>query len=336
MQRLDLVLPLRQNHEDIFATARQHAPTLAMLPRLGQRSPAEASLAACLCEHFGIARQRDWPVAPIRALADGLDSGSGHWLCIDPVHLAVGMGGLILHGAEAVGLRLDEAEALAASVRPIWAKHGIDLLTPKATHWYLRLPEPADLLTTPIDLLGGAYLTSCLPTGTDARRLMRLVNEAQMRLHGHPVNQNREALGQASINGLWLWGGGHRPRLGETPGLIAGQQPLCHAMAGYAGIEAIACPDGFGEACLQCHAAHTLVILPEPAPYQAVGEHLAALERNWLAPMLRALRFGRLRQAGFHLLAEPAWRLELGFLASWGCKPRTRLPGSGRTHKHGY
>ncbi|MFO8025628.1 MAG: hypothetical protein R6U90_10795, partial [Thiohalophilus sp.] len=39
----------------------------------------------------------------------------------------------------------------------------------------------------------------------------RLMNEVQMLLHDHPVNQQRAAEGRLTVNSLWLWGGGHKP-----------------------------------------------------------------------------------------------------------------------------
>jgi hypothetical protein len=37
------------------------------------------------------------------------------------------------------------------------------------------------------------------------------INEAQMVLHAHPVNQARQAAGQPVVNSLWPWGGGRLP-----------------------------------------------------------------------------------------------------------------------------
>jgi hypothetical protein len=41
--------------------------------------------------------------------------------------------------------------------------------------------------------------------------LTRWLNEVQMFLHGHPVNEAREACGKPVVNSLWLWGGGRQP-----------------------------------------------------------------------------------------------------------------------------
>jgi hypothetical protein len=38
----------------------------------------------------------------------------------------------------------------------------------------------------------------------------KLLNEMQMFMHQHPVNQQRSQRGLVAINSLWFWGGGHR------------------------------------------------------------------------------------------------------------------------------
>lgn len=320
MKRLDLIIPLRGDLDEILEEARRYAPTLPALLRLGRRREAASSVAACLCRHFGVARQDDWPLAPISAQADGLDAGTGHWLRLDPVHLEIGMGGLMLHPGDELGIDADEAAAMVETMRPCWAAAGIELLAPHATRWYLRLPEPPRLSATPVDRLAGAYLTPHLPEGAGAQRLMRLVNEAQMLLHDHPVNLAREARGQASVNGLWPWGGGSLPRLNVVHDLIADHRQISLAMAAFAGIEAIPCPATLAAAGAGRPVARMLAVLPEPAPEQRPSEQLAALERDWLRPMLRALRLGRLRRASIAVLTQPALHVELDTLGSWGYK----------------
>jgi hypothetical protein len=61
----------------------------------------------------------------------------------------------------------------------------------------------------------GQPVSACLPTGEGADRWLRRINECQMVLHGHAVNQRRAVSGQPLINGLWLWGGGAMPAAGH-------------------------------------------------------------------------------------------------------------------------
>ena len=81
-------------------------------------------------------------------------------------------------------------------------------------------------------------LRECLPGGRDAVRVRALVNELQMLLHEHPVNERRAARGLPAVNSVWLWGAGDTAEpLGSAAGMadhrrrLAGR-PVAPAPAG--------------------------------------------------------------------------------------------------------
>jgi hypothetical protein len=117
MRHLHLILQTRQ---DLHAGALASIPSLGRLRRRGRPLPAPACLSEACCLALGIARQQDWPIAPLAARAAGLEVGEAYWLRFDPVHLDVGMQGLFLRG----GLALDEHEraAIYEVVLPILAR----------------------------------------------------------------------------------------------------------------------------------------------------------------------------------------------------------------------
>lgn len=126
MNSLHLVLRLPIRLEQALAAAARTAPSLMALLGRGEPLSADPGLAAIGCQAFGIARQQDWPLAPISALADGLAPGEAYWLRLDPAHLEVGMGGLMLRTADTLGLADAEAAALVASLNRNWAEEGLD------------------------------------------------------------------------------------------------------------------------------------------------------------------------------------------------------------------
>ena len=88
-------------------------PALNQLRARGRAMPAGAeapvaSLSLRLGALFGLA---DFPLAPLRLQADGLDPGRGQWFCADPVHLLLMLDHLRL-GAPPV-IAQEEAAALA-------------------------------------------------------------------------------------------------------------------------------------------------------------------------------------------------------------------------------
>jgi hypothetical protein len=146
----------------------------------------------------------------------------------------------------------------------------------------------------------GASVEPNMPRGGDAPRFRAIVNEAQMLLHTHAVNAAREARGQSPVNSLWPWGGGvlasqERPSLRQ----VLADDPLARGLAMAAGIPAAPLPGD---------AAHWLEHAPEDGIVLAVLDHESAadLERDWLAPLLAALRSSRIGMVTLHLAGADA------------------------------
>jgi hypothetical protein len=124
-----------------------------------------------------------------------------------------------------------------------------------------------------------------------------------MLFHSHPVNQAREAAGRPPINGLWPWGGGRLPMRLATPeaGFYA-TDTLSRGLARQAGLSVQPLPadatdwlDARGDEIDSLIVQESLrgpVADADPFDWQA---RLGSLERDWFAPLLTALRQGRLR-----------------------------------------
>lgn len=180
------------------------APGLAtLLGRARRELLPRRAFESCLASCF------DWPQAPLgamRRLGEGNDDArDGHWLAADPVHLRFHHERIILADAGAFDLEQDEADALIAALNAEFADIG-HFHASNARHWYLRLHAPLDHTAEPLSAMAGRRLDSDLADKTSP--LHRWLNEAQMFLHGHPINERRQAAGKPAINSLWLWGGG--------------------------------------------------------------------------------------------------------------------------------
>ncbi len=316
MNSVHLVLSLPVRLEQALESARGTAPGLLALLTRGTALATENSLVGIACQAFGVARQRDWPLAPISALADGLAPGTDYWLRLDPAHLEVGMGGLMLHPADTLRLDAVETAALVSSLNAHCAGHGLELMAPTPTRWYLRLPAAPEISTTPLDAVAGEYLTPHLPSGRGARRLMGWINEAQMLLHAHAVNLARESAGHLPVNGLWLWGGGVLPAMSPRLDGVASRAPDVLALASAGGVSPL--PATSLEA-LQDTGRHNDVLAtlsPAPEEIDAKG-YLARVERDWCRPLLRGLLLGRIRGVRLDLLARPGRAVRLGLGQAW-------------------
>ena len=139
----------------------------------------------------------------------------------------------------------------------------------------VQLPAFAD----PEDVLGDDVFAH-LPQGDAGRRWRRLLNEAQVILHNHPVNAARAQAGRVTVNTVWFWGGGGLPDSVRTAhGSVASADPVLLALAGLAKI-----PVGPLQTAAQVDAK-AVIDLREL-------RDLATFEREWIAPLLARLRGG--------------------------------------------
>jgi len=178
---------------------------LADAPAGGNRAGAERCLEDYLCEIFGVAGDpaADSPVAVISAGFDQM--GDGSWLRADPVHLHLDQSRMLL---SAVSMSGDEASALCASMNEHFTCQGLSFFAPHPQRWYVRTDTPPCIRTTPLSQVTGTDVRGALPSGEDAARWHGVLNEMQMLLYSHSVNEAREVRGELSINSVWLWGGG--------------------------------------------------------------------------------------------------------------------------------
>jgi len=288
-------------HIPDFLSAGDPIPPLAsaelLLARGRRKRLPASSLQAWLFERFAISRQRDWPVAPYTLLADGGTPEGYFWMRADPVHLSLTRNSLAL--AERAGFEVsrEEAEALVETLN---AHFGPALLfyPMHPERWYVRLQVSPELETTPPTAARDGLIADHLPTGTDAMRFHALMNETQMLLHEHPVNAAREARGAPELNSIWLWGGGILTAV-TKPSLTAAvsNDPLARGLALAAGLPTRALP-GNAHALLADADPRGIVLVVLDGPRGDSdgrnAEQHASLERDWLAPLLAALRSGKI------------------------------------------
>jgi len=252
------------------------------------RCPFETALA----QQFGLA---DAPFGPLRLLGEGeAQQASGHWLCADPVHLRFHHERIVLADAGAFDLEIDEAQAIVASLNAEFADVG-QFHVATTRRWYLKLNSAVKHHAEPISKIAGRRIDGEL---TDKNGpLTRWLNEVQMFLHGHPVNERRQAVGKPAINSLWLWGGGLLPEIAAPEFATAwSNNPLATGLALAAGIEAPPCPASLSRLLADADRNRgQLVVLDSllpPVLYEdgeGWRQAWAALDGDWFIPLRAAL-----------------------------------------------
>jgi hypothetical protein len=130
------------------------------------------------------------------------------WARAEPVHLLTAIDHLQLASPVPLPLEASESGPLLETLNAHLAGTGFALHALADGGWLCRCPEGLECQTVdPCDALG-RNLRELLPSGRDAVRVRSLVNELQMLLHEHPVNERRALRGLPPVNSVWLWGMG--------------------------------------------------------------------------------------------------------------------------------
>jgi hypothetical protein len=261
-----------------------------------------------LCRAFGVAKQLDWPVAPITLQSDGEDrikAGNDYWIRADPVHLRIERDQIVLADSRVFPISPDEAHQLTGLLSQHFSANGVDMafLPLRPDRWYVRLvkthPAQTHLLSDVID----RGINEQLPYGSNNTIWRSFFNEVQMVLHEHPLNQSREERGEPSVNATWFWGGGIMPE-----SLIS---PYSHVWSNDVLSGCLALASNTHQASLPPNAAmwrqsttsgdHLVVLdsLHGKAQYRdpyGWRESLKQLDHNWFDPLWAMLRGGEVDQ----------------------------------------
>ncbi|TXT26830.1 MAG: 2 3-bisphosphoglycerate-independent phosphoglycerate mutase [Gallionellaceae bacterium] len=287
-----------------------------LLARARPEPLAQGSLETWLCGMFGVAEAA---VAPVTLRADGIEPGTSYWLRSDPVHLLLRGSQMVLQ-AEAPP-SAGEASRLCDSLNVHFAGDGMHFFAPHPLRWYLRLDDEPGIQTRPLSQVAGQDIRAQLPQGRDALRWHAVLNEIQMLFHDHAVNREREARGETPINSVWLWGGGRGGgQLARPCAKLCGDSELADAFAPRACL-------GGGDVLLVWEGLQRAVLRGDLRGWR---DSLLHFEQRCAAPLLGALRAGRIAQIVLDVPGEAARRFVLARGAAWMLWRRARpLAGYG-------
>lgn len=264
------------------------APHLARLIALAATGERETDgLDAALAARYGIRRTSDWPLAPVRASALGIDADTAYWLAADPVTLEAGANDVELQGAVR-DLEPEASATLVAALNAHFAGDGVAVVAARPDTWFVRAGIPVALSTRPLAVVAGRMVRDFMPAGPDAGKWRRWQNEIEMLLHAHPVNAAREAAGKPRVSGVWLSQGGTMPPRGAGDVRTFAETGIALALARHAGVPAVSVPASL-DAALAAAAGAATVIVTLAAPVD-----LAQVESAWARPAWSLLARGRL------------------------------------------
>ena len=150
---------------------------------------------------------------------------AGPWARLTPFHGLVGSDRITGLPPQALALGDDESREMFQSLVPLFESEGVRLEWRSALEWQISHESLRDLPCASLQRMVGDSLQRWqgVTPLREARLLRRLQNEAQMVLHDHPINRQREARRALVVNSLWLSeaGAGDRPGCAASPGDMA-------------------------------------------------------------------------------------------------------------------
>ena len=197
-------------HAGALDEAARHAFSSLALPNLSAQlarlSPAETwggdEHAPKPPHHLALAalRGQSEPSAAAWAVDAGPELA---WALMTPVHLAVGTDGVDVLPPAALQLSESDAARFVALLKELWPEaEGWQWRLLDSTRWAMGHATALDgLSAASIERAAGQRIEPWLP---ESRVLRRWQNEAQMLMHGHALNEEREARGEHAINSVWI------------------------------------------------------------------------------------------------------------------------------------
>ena len=272
----------------------QASPALSKLAAIGSwRVDTAHSIYASLCQQLGLVKQHDWPLAALARLGEGRALEDGAYFLVHPAHFVLQRDHFTL--GEALQLKPEEAAAILKSLNAHFAQDGFCFeQSANEPYWYLHSPQSLNVQTRLLAEVQRRDVRGFMPQGVDAMRLQSMMNQAQMLLHEHPVNQAREQAGELMVNSIWIDGGGQLPELtlkntspqDTSPFRLFAQ----HAVAKGWGVLASCSCDALPKRLLDLPAENALLLLDDAA----------GLDNVWFEALLQTIKHAHFKTLRCH------------------------------------
>ncbi len=197
----------------------EHVPSLQGLSFLLSRARKvvhqKNALDDVVSQAFGLHATPDYPMAAISAFGDGQDVQNAVWFYADPVHFLLQRDTFSLHDDAPLKLSASDADNLLSALNQHFSEDGLHFLRGYSGDWFIKIPENTAIFwpvkTSAVQSAIGQDVQVVMPKGETALQWRKLLNEIQMLLHEHAINQAREKNGQLTVSSIWVSGGGVLP-----------------------------------------------------------------------------------------------------------------------------
>src|SRR5450830_1833175 len=254
-----------------------------------------ASVDAMLCELMGVSKQADWPIAAISLLGESQAPDKDYYLMAYPVHLVLQRDYFSLYPLDLTVVSEAELQALIMLLNQHFNRDGLQFIASKSVNngrqgFYLKLSKNPEISTTLPELAIGRDIRQHMPQGKGMANWHGILNEIQMLLHDHAINQSREQNGLVPINSVWLSGGGvDQPSQKAVKKTIFAKSMLLRGLALINGLEAMAMPESASQ-----------LLSKEPDILLEINE-TSDMQNFDFNSLMKALRLGNLKKINLYI-----------------------------------
>ncbi len=291
-----------------------HLPALeTLLARADCRNDLPVGYERTLKHLFGLPQSsnHDVPEGALSRYAQTGEKPEGVWLCAAPVHLFADQSRVYLNSIDETALSENEAAQFITELNRLYREDDWEFVQHTTTRWYLRIPTEPNIRTTPLRDVDGKPIHDKLPQGDDALQWHRVLNEMQMLLHSSSVNSARQESGEATVNGVWLWGAGKLPEVANITQwqTVWTDESMAQGLALLNGIDAHERLPGASHCLQQTDAMEQLVVFT-PWSMDNVSGVFHKLESDWFIPLCVAVQNGVLDSVSLMSAEGRQWKLQ--------------------------
>lgn len=198
----------------------QQHPVINRWTRVLARSSSHSSpsnVHDVIASLFKLTVEDDFPAAALSLLADDSFDATMNVMCADPVHLEADLDHAVLTSSTDLDITEMESAVLCDALNEHFKQDSLSFIRRDSGHWFVVSRNSICLNTTSLADAVGRNVNFLLPEGDSSASWKQVMTEAQMLLHAHAINYERENRGKQSINSLWFHGSGDLPDVLNCP-----------------------------------------------------------------------------------------------------------------------
>ncbi len=273
-----------------------------------------------------------WGVAAVTYVLDTGNKTETVAMRVDPVHLRAEADRLVLFPAGATRIDRHESRSLLDALDRALGDDSLAFCFGEVDRWYLKSDSNHSGKWFGPDEVEGHDVLGFLPDGPDHRMTRKLISEAQMVLHEHPVNAARRERGEAEINSIWPWGWGSQASAPEPAGcdIVIAANPYARGLARLVRAQA---REPLVDPVRDVTGSGVIVYddverASRDGSAGAIESALERLDRLYVGPLLTALRRGGIKT--ITLADTSGWCYTIDRRDIWKIWRRRRIGEAGR------